>query len=668
MSTFDGFIREFPDIQVDYFRSTQGMASRRPLAGFLSHVHSDHLVGLDTLRSPFVYCSTATRALVSTLEKYPCHVNFAKGILEARKRTYKHLQNLLKPLPLDTPTTIELSPGNRIQVTLFDANHCPGSTMFLFEDEYKAALYTGDTRLEPWFVNTLVRHPCLAEYTAGLRTIDTVYLDTTFVEKGVDFQTKAEGLRELLQTVARYPSDTIFYLRAWTFGYEDIWTALAKALRSKVHVDEYKLRLYRSMAPLAAKGQSSIPSTHAYIDPVAPSLVGFMCANTAHDGCLSVQDDVRIHSCEKGLGYCPTINQTNRPVVWIRPIVCRLPHGRGEVPEVGAGGGGKDLNKEAELDVYGQGEIDRLCELISTVKDLSQEEKVDLQTLLATAVHGDRQIPIHIDPDNFQEQGQDREMDISRIRYALLETAKRQRYYKTGFALSNSKLEPKGHPTAVNELSQTITFPYSRHSSYREQCDLLDKLHPKDVWPCTFHPEEWFAGGEPVITVEDLFGQYCSGNTFRHDVEAAETYGKRPAVDGEDAQIVIDSQVTTQPDHGSNPDAVSLLETQDEQVVGGECPQDHNEHRLAQEGRRHPPRNDFDYPYFYPKTTASYVALHDGTEDSQATQISEVSGERRFASHQAAVNNAVGGGEWVHIALESTSDNHTMPDVDLGSG
>lgn len=35
-----------------------------------------------------------------------------------------------KPLPLETPTAIELSPGNRIRVTLLDANHCPGSVMF----------------------------------------------------------------------------------------------------------------------------------------------------------------------------------------------------------------------------------------------------------------------------------------------------------------------------------------------------------------------------------------------------------------------------------------------------------------------------------------------------------------------------------------------------------
>lgn len=70
-------------------------------------------MGLETLRSPLcvlqwkkgrvdcadclssVYCSAATRALVLRLERYPCRLNHAKGILEARRRTYAGLKPLL---------------------------------------------------------------------------------------------------------------------------------------------------------------------------------------------------------------------------------------------------------------------------------------------------------------------------------------------------------------------------------------------------------------------------------------------------------------------------------------------------------------------------------------------------------------------------------------------
>lgn len=76
MSTFNGIIAgkwlratlckeiklmaiEFPRIRIDHFR--QQHDQKPPLACFLSHVHSDHLDGLESLRAPFVYCSAATR-------------------------------------------------------------------------------------------------------------------------------------------------------------------------------------------------------------------------------------------------------------------------------------------------------------------------------------------------------------------------------------------------------------------------------------------------------------------------------------------------------------------------------------------------------------------------------------------------------------------------------
>ena len=62
-------------------------------------------------------------------------MNVANGIREARKQHYRHLRLVLKALPLEMPTEIELSPKTKIQVTLFDANHCTGSVMFLIEGD-----------------------------------------------------------------------------------------------------------------------------------------------------------------------------------------------------------------------------------------------------------------------------------------------------------------------------------------------------------------------------------------------------------------------------------------------------------------------------------------------------------------------------------------------------
>jgi hypothetical protein len=90
---------------------------------------------------------------------------------------------------------------------------------------------------ESWWVSQLARNPILLPYTSNLRHLDKVYLDTTFAIGSrlyATFPPKAEGIKELLKMIAEYPEDTIFYFRAWTFGYEDVWQALAAALCTTV--------------------------------------------------------------------------------------------------------------------------------------------------------------------------------------------------------------------------------------------------------------------------------------------------------------------------------------------------------------------------------------------------------------------------------------------------
>ena len=165
-------------------------------------------------------------------------MNFALKILESRKLTYQHLDKILKPIPLETPTKIELAPGNVITVTLFGANHCPGAVMFLIENNEKSILYTGDIRSEPSFVSNLRRNPNLIEYTNDIKTLDCIYLDTSNTDN-VSFPSKSDGLAELLLKVSKYPSDTIFHISAWTYGYEEVWMALAKALKSQESISTF---------------------------------------------------------------------------------------------------------------------------------------------------------------------------------------------------------------------------------------------------------------------------------------------------------------------------------------------------------------------------------------------------------------------------------------------
>lgn len=43
-------------------------------------------------------------------------------------------------------------------------------------------------------------------------------------------------------------------------------------------------------------------------------------------------------------------------------------------------------------------------------------------------------------------------------------------------------------------LPKIVTFPYSRHSSYKELCDLVRIFKPKDVYQCTIDEETWGEG------------------------------------------------------------------------------------------------------------------------------------------------------------------------------
>ncbi|CZR54852.1 uncharacterized protein PAC_04736 [Phialocephala subalpina] len=504
MSTFKGVIDEFPSIRgtfkllklsrqtltttVDYFRVKPG--TQAPLACFLSHVHNDHLEGLESFKSPFLYCSAATREILIRLERKIHRVMFATGVTEVRKPQYKKLKNLLKPIPLETPTKIELTPGNEIQVTLFDANHCTGAVMFLFEGNGKAVLYTGDIRSEPWWINNLNRSPFMIEYANQLKTLDCIYLDTSNTSK-MGFPTKADGLKELLQKVSEYPKDTI-------------------------HVDTYKLRLYKSLRGNAADPTKDGIAALAHEGPV---LTGYTCGNTPVPGCLTDDHAVRLHSCEKGM--CKIIDENNKNIVWIRPIVTRTKDGA-EMAEVGVGGGGEDLTRHPELDLN---DFEQFLSLLDKVKDPAMPEVKKM--LVAGLRAASQRISLNTISMDIGEDS----LELPEILKALAQSVRER---------SSSRTESIESQGSSNELPRVITFPYSRHSSYDELCDLVRAFKPRDVYPCTVDEQYWNEAG---LSISSLFGRLCTGKNFRHDAEMEEWLESRaPRRESQQTHTTTDSQ------------------------------------------------------------------------------------------------------------------------------
>lgn len=89
------------------------------------------------------------------------------------------------------------------------------------------------------------------------------------------------------------------------------------------------------------------------------SLTGYKCGNAWHPGCLTADENARLHSCEKG-NLCSVASQPN--VVKIQPIVAHLPNGT-DIAEAGVGGGGNDFQRDAELGSLSAEDIRALQEL-----------------------------------------------------------------------------------------------------------------------------------------------------------------------------------------------------------------------------------------------------------------------------------------------------------------
>ncbi|KAL6234112.1 hypothetical protein BDW75DRAFT_173639 [Aspergillus navahoensis] len=487
MSTFDGIVQEFPFITIDYFRRNPERPP--PLACFLSHAHSDHLQGLESFRAPFIYCSSATREMLLRIEKYPHRMNFNNGILESRRLHYKHLSKLLRPIPLNTPTEIDLTPRLSIRVTLLDANHCTGAVMFLIQGDGKAILYTGDIRAESWWVDSLIRHPILIPYTLGNKRLDKIYLDTTFAHASHTFHTfptKAEGIAELLCKLEPYPENTVFYFRAWTFGYEEVWMALATALNSKVHVDRYQIGLYRSV------------SRSGTVE--APSLCGFRLGNRMVSGCLSEDERSQIHSCEPGF-HCSAASSER--AVYVTPIVSRTDKGS-EIPELGAGGGLGDLYQTHELELPDQSSLKQLEQLCSEkIRDPQALSKA--KEALSAAFRSKSKV-LSLDSYGMKDA---HEMPLGELVKILSRgRLSEECTLSEDLPTSTEILDSSGNP-----LPRTIRFPFSRHSSYAELCELVNAFKPRDIHPCTVDSLDW----DEDASMESLFGHLCSDDKFIHD-------------------------------------------------------------------------------------------------------------------------------------------------------
>ncbi|KAG6007861.1 hypothetical protein E4U21_005449 [Claviceps maximensis] len=178
------------NICVDAFRygAVKGCA-----AYFLSHFHSDHYIGLTAkwMHGP-IYCSKVTGSLVKkqlrTAAKWVVELEFDKSY--------------------DIPGT------GGATVTMIPANHCPGSSLFLFQKPAeqgtnrrrgKRILHCGDFRACPAHIEHPLLKPDVKDMITGKlsqQVIDICYLDTTYLNPKYSFPPQNDVIKACVDLCA----------------------------------------------------------------------------------------------------------------------------------------------------------------------------------------------------------------------------------------------------------------------------------------------------------------------------------------------------------------------------------------------------------------------------------------------------------------------------------
>ncbi|XP_046688883.1 5' exonuclease Apollo-like, partial [Homalodisca vitripennis] len=109
--------------------------------------------------------------------------------------------------------------------TLLDANHCPGSVMFLFQGKFGNIFYTGDFRYNP----DVLEHPILKSVIDN-ECVNRLYLDNTFAAEHCKFPPREKVLQDIISLIRRYPEHHVV-IGVRKLGKEEVLRAIALALK-----------------------------------------------------------------------------------------------------------------------------------------------------------------------------------------------------------------------------------------------------------------------------------------------------------------------------------------------------------------------------------------------------------------------------------------------------
>lgn len=208
---------------------TWGPSSRRRRHRFLTHAHRDHLVGAGAGSDGggTVYATRLTLSLA-----------------------LRHFSQLgsWEFVEMEVGRTVALDdPAGAFSVTAYDANHCPGAVMFLFEGQFGTVLHTGDCRLTTDCVQNLPMKHIVKKGKENICRLDFVFLDCTFSKCFLELPSKESAIRQVIDCIWKHPHAPFVYLACDLLGHEDILVEVSRTFGSKIYVNQ-KLDCFKALS------------------------------------------------------------------------------------------------------------------------------------------------------------------------------------------------------------------------------------------------------------------------------------------------------------------------------------------------------------------------------------------------------------------------------------
>ncbi len=213
---------------------------------FLSHFHSDHYIGLTSswCHGP-IYCSKVT-------------ANLVKQQLRVDPRWV---------VPLEFDQRFEVPGTKGVDVTMIPANHCPGSSLFLYEKvvgkganpKVQRVLHCGDFRACPAHIAHPLLMPDIVDSITGKtkqQKIDVCYLDTTYLNPRYAFPSQEEVIKACADMCVSLKKERAEETDAWEIvKRERAGTGMNKFVNSTIKAEDDSIAMSLSTSNSKPRGR-----------------------------------------------------------------------------------------------------------------------------------------------------------------------------------------------------------------------------------------------------------------------------------------------------------------------------------------------------------------------------------------------------------------------------